>query len=81
MDRWRSWNSQKLPGRAVCRHVRGWLGRQSNALAAIEVHRTACIVTHPPAGELASEALVQPCKREAGRHAVLAAAVLDQAPR
>ena len=60
MDRWRSWNSQKLPGRAVCRHVRGWLGRQSNALAAIEVHRTACIVTHPPAGELANEALVNP---------------------
>lgn len=59
MDRWRTWNAQKLPGRAVNRYVRGWLGH-GNALAAIEVHRTACIVTHPPSGEKANHALVNP---------------------
>jgi len=60
MDRWRTWNAQKLPGRAVNRYVRGWIGRGGNALAAIEVHRTACIVTHPPGGEHANHALVNP---------------------
>jgi O-acetyl-ADP-ribose deacetylase (regulator of RNase III) len=60
MDRWRTWNAQKLPGRAVCRHVRGWLGSQSNAMSAIEVHRTACVVTHPPGGERANDALINP---------------------
>lgn len=59
MDRWRTWNAQKLPGRAVNRFVRGWVGR-GRRLAAIEVHRTACIVTHPPGGEHASAALVNP---------------------
>ena len=59
MDRWRTWNAQKLPGRAVNRFVRGWVGRGSG-LASIEVHRTACIVTHPPGGERANRALVNP---------------------
>lgn len=56
MDRWRSWNAAKLPGRAVNRFVRGW----TSPRLAIEVHRTACIVTHPPVGELANDALVIP---------------------
>lgn len=60
MDRWRTWNAQKLPGRAVNRFVRGWVGTGSRGLAAIEVHRTACIVTHPPGGELSNDALVNP---------------------
>ena len=60
MDRWRTWNAQKLPGRAVNRYVRGWVGRSNNMLARIEVHRTACIVTHPPGGERANHALVNP---------------------
>ena len=63
MDRWRTWNAQKLPGRAVNRFVRGWIGR-GNALAGIEVHRTACIVTHPPGGEQANDALVNPANPE-----------------
>jgi hypothetical protein len=56
MDRWRSWNAAKLPGRAVNRFVRGWVSRRLT----IEVHRTACIVTHPPAGERLNDALVNP---------------------
>jgi len=57
LDRWRSWNAAKLPGRAVNRWVRGW---RSDRLA-IEVHRTACIVTHPPGGEkVPNAALVNP---------------------
>ena len=56
MDRWRSWNAAKLPGRAVCRFVRGWV----NSRLTIEVHRTACVVTHPPGGERANDALVNP---------------------
>ena len=56
MDRWRSWNAAKLPGRAVNRFVRGWVSRRLT----IEVHRTACIVTHPPAGERSNDALVNP---------------------
>jgi len=43
----------------VNRFVRGWVGRGS-ALGGIEVHRTACIVTHPPGGELNNHALVNP---------------------
>ena len=56
MDRWRSWNAAKLPGRAVNRFVRGW----TSPGLTIEVHRTACIVTHPPAGERANDALCVP---------------------
>ena len=56
MDRWRSWNAAKLPGRAVNRFIRGW----SRNNLALEVHRTACIVTHPPGGEGANDALVNP---------------------
>lgn len=56
LDRWRSWNASKLPGRAVCRYIRGW----TSTRAVIEVHRTACIVTHPPGGEHANDALVNP---------------------
>ena len=46
------------------RFVRGWLGRHPSALSAVEVHRTACIVTHPPAGERANCALVNPANAE-----------------
>lgn len=64
MDQWRQWSAQKLPGRAVCRLVASWRPVRTAApwcgLAAIEVHRTACIVTHPPAGETANAALVNP---------------------
>ena len=56
LDRWRSWNAAKLPGRAVNRFVRGW----SSPRLTIEVHRTACIMTHPPGGETANDALVNP---------------------
>ena len=62
MDRWRSWSAQKLPGRAVNRYIRGWV-KSSNGrgpIAQVEVHRTACIVTHPPGGEGANAALVVP---------------------
>ena len=59
MQRWQTWNAQKLPGRAVNRFVKGWLG-SSPALTAIEVHRTACIVTHPPGGEDAKQGLINP---------------------
>ena len=63
MQRWRAWNSQKLPGRAVNRYVKGWVQDNAlcrNALTAIEVHRTACIVTHPPGGEDAKQVLINP---------------------
>lgn len=60
MDRWRTWNAQKLPGRAVNRFVQGWIRSQPSALSGIEVHRTACIVTHPPGGEHANHGLVNP---------------------
>ena len=56
MDRWRSWNAAKLPGRAVNRFVRGWVSSRLT----VEVHRTACIVTHPPGGEHANDALCVP---------------------
>ena len=47
------------------RYVRGWVGRASAlGLAAIEVHRTACIVTHPPGGEHANRALVNPANEQ-----------------
>lgn len=55
LDRWRSWNAAKLPGRAVNRFVRGW----TSPNITIEVHRTACIVTHPP-GDSRCNALVNP---------------------
>jgi O-acetyl-ADP-ribose deacetylase (regulator of RNase III) len=66
MDRWRTWNAQKLPGRAVNRYVRGWARRSGdlNTLSSIEVHRTACIVTHPPGGEQANQALVNPANEQ-----------------
>jgi O-acetyl-ADP-ribose deacetylase (regulator of RNase III) len=66
MDRWRTWNAQKLPGRAVNRYVRGWVRREAerNGLCSIEVHRTACIVTHPPGGERANMALVVPANEQ-----------------
>ena len=54
MQSWRAWNAAKLPGRAVNRFVRGWVGERLT----IEVHRTACVVTHPPGGERANSALV-----------------------
>ena len=54
LDRWRSWNAAKLPGRAVNRFIRGWSGRLK-----LEVHRTACIVTHPP-GVSRNDALINP---------------------
>ena len=54
MQSWRAWNAAKLPGRAVNRFVRGWVGERLT----IEVHRTACVVTHPPGGERANRALV-----------------------
>ena len=63
MDRWRTWNAQKLPGRAVNRYVRGWVRAREAKLPTverIEVHRTACIVTHPPGGERMNHALVNP---------------------
>ena len=56
LDQWRAWSAQKLPGRPACKYVRGWEG----APLSIEVHRTACIVTHPPGGEGANDALVNP---------------------
>ena len=55
LDRWRSWNAAKLPGRAVNRFVKGWTSPQ----LALEVHRTACIVTHPP-GIDRNDALINP---------------------
>jgi O-acetyl-ADP-ribose deacetylase (regulator of RNase III) len=55
LDRWRSWNAAKLPGRAVNRFVRGWASPRLR----LEVHRTACIVTHPP-GVTPNDALVNP---------------------
>ena len=64
MDRWRTWNAQKLPGRAVSRWVRGWVATHCGTLAGIEVHRTACIVTHPPGGDRANDALVNPANEQ-----------------
>ena len=58
LDRWRTWNAAKLPGRAVNRWVRGWI---SPSLI-IEVHRTACIVTHPPGGK--NCALINPANEQ-----------------
>ena len=61
MQRWRSWSAQKLPGRAVSRKVKGFASSKAfAAIASIEVHRTACIVTHPPGGDDANAALVNP---------------------
>ena len=53
LDQWRAWSAHKLPGRPACKYVRGWEG----APLSIEVHRTACIVTHPPGSEGANDAL------------------------
>jgi O-acetyl-ADP-ribose deacetylase (regulator of RNase III) len=36
----------------------------TSKLAAIEVYRTSCIVTHPPAGELMNDALVNPANEK-----------------
>ena len=61
MDRWRTWNAQKLPGRAVNRFVRGWISTRGVGLSAVEVHRTACVVT--PQGPATSPRLA-PYKSE-----------------
>ena len=58
LERWKTWSASKLPGRAVNRFVRGWAVPRLSL--SIEVHRTACIVTHPPGGEGANDALCNP---------------------